>query len=194
MANSNMTYAQALTDAKSLIVQQSARIKTDAERMKSQVQELTSLRAASEEMSQEIDRLRGVEAQLADVTAGKEQAEASVGRQRVQIDSLESAAREMQRVLGEQADRIQELTREVEGLRDQLPSDADVSALAAMSSLLQSAKGAARGARPARAAQPELTQDAPAAADEAEPRGESNQFVIPAEPTPLRLVTERAAA
>jgi predicted RNase H-like nuclease (RuvC/YqgF family) len=167
---SNMTYAQALTDAKGLIVQQSNRIKADAERIKSQRQEIDRLRAVGAEMTREIERLHDVDRHLAETVAAKEQADAAVGRQRVQIDALESAARELQRVLGEQAERISDLTREVESLREQLPTDADHAALAAMSNLLQSA----RRAKPA-ATGPALVSDdredaaAAAAADDAEP-------------------------
>lgn len=163
---SNMTYAQALTDAKALIVQQSNRIKADSERIKSQRQEIDRLRAVGAEMTREIERLHDVDRQLAETSAAKEQADAAVGRQRVQIDALESAARELQRVLGEQAERISDLTREVESLREQLPTDADHAALAAMSNLLQSARRAKPVTGPTLA---DAQDDAAAAAEDAEP-------------------------
>ena len=163
MSNASMSYAQALNDAKALIVQQSNRIKGDAERIKSQNPEIARLRASGEEMAREIDRLREVDRQLVETAAARDQAESAVGRQRVQIDALESAARELQRVLGEQAERISDLTREVDGLRDQLPTEADHAALAAMSSLLKNT----RKARPAGPTLVDASRDADAIREDA---------------------------
>ena len=53
-SSSNLTYAQALTDAKSLIVQQSARIKSDAQKIKAQAEEIAQWKAMADEMTAEL--------------------------------------------------------------------------------------------------------------------------------------------
>lgn len=149
----SVSFAQALTDAKSLIVQQSNRIKSDAEKLRRQSQEIAEFKASCDSMSREIERLQGIEGQYNSAVSAKDQAESMVGRQQVEINSLESAAREMQRVLGEQAERIADLSRELEILREQLPTDADEAALAAMASLLQSTRKGRSAASSAPAAE-----------------------------------------
>jgi predicted RNase H-like nuclease (RuvC/YqgF family) len=176
---SNMTFAQALTDAKSLIVQQAGRIKSDAQKLKAQADEIAQWRSTVDEMTAELERLREIEQRHAEAAAAREQAEASVGRQRMEIESLEAASRELQRVLGDQAARINELSAELSGLRGALPSDEDEAALEAMSSLL----AAARKKKP----EPAVA----AAIDE----GRAERMVIPADPTPFCVVhAERQAA
>ena len=138
--STNMSYAQALTDAKSLIVQQSARIKSDAQKIKSQSEEIAQWKSMADEMGAELERLRALEPRLAETQAAREQAEATVGRQRMEIESIESASRELQRILGEQAARINELSAELEQTRVALPTDEDEAALEAMTSLLSAAR------------------------------------------------------
>jgi predicted RNase H-like nuclease (RuvC/YqgF family) len=175
---SNMTYAQALTDAKSLIVQQSARIKADAQKLRAQADEIAQWKSAADEMSAELERLRAIEAELADVTAAREHAEVTVGRQRMEIESLEAASRELQRVLGDQAARINDLNAELDNIRGALPTDEDAAALEAMTSLLSAAR------KPRKVEQPAMQ-----IADD------RRAMVIPAEPTPFCIITgERQAA
>ena len=178
MASTHMTYAQALTDAKSLIVQQSARIKSDAQKLKAQADEIAQWRAMADEMGAELERLRALPPQLEAAQAAREQAEATVGRQRIEIESIETASRELQRILGEQAARINDLSAELDQLRGVVPTDEDAAALEAMSSLLSAAR------RP--------KQPGPVAADSQERRVE--RMVIPADPTPFCQVAERQAA
>ena len=83
--SNHLTYAQALTDAKSLIVQQSARIKADQQKIKAQAEEIAQWKAMADDMSAELERLRALEPQLAASQAAREQAEATVGRQRMEI-------------------------------------------------------------------------------------------------------------
>src|SRR5687767_8220295 len=154
----NMTYAQALTDARTLIVQQSARIKSDAQKIKAQQDEIAQLRSDLESTTDEVQRLRPLEPQLAEAQAGRDQAEAMVGRQRVEIESLETASRELQKMLGEQAARIHEMTIELEQLRAKLPTHEDVAALESMAALLSTARAGARARRPERPEQPEHPQ------------------------------------
>ncbi len=95
-------------------------------------------------MSSDLDRLRLLEPQLAEARTGREHAEAAVGRQRMEIEALENASRELHRIVGEQGARISELTGEVEHLRGHLPTHEDEAALEAMTSLLSAARSRAR--------------------------------------------------
>jgi predicted RNase H-like nuclease (RuvC/YqgF family) len=173
-----MTYAQALTDAKSLIVQQSARIKADAQKLKTQADEIAEWRRQADEMAAELERLRGVEQRLEAVEASRAQAEAIAGRQRTEIEALETASRELQKILGDQAARINDLSAELDQVRGALPTEDDEAALEAMKSLLS----AARKPRP-RAEQPAEAQGT-----------RMERMVIPADPTPFCQVAERHAA
>jgi chromosome segregation ATPase len=205
-ANATISYARALTDARSLIVQQSARIKSDAQKMKAQAEEIAHLRSAVEQLAEETDRVRVLEGRLAEATAAREQAEALVGRQRMEIESLETASRELQRMLGEQASRINELTAEAEQLRSNLPTDEDAAALEQMAALLNNARAGARARqqRPehtAPAAAPSVRFDRAAGPTLAREHHERQQIAtrqreitIPADPTPFCVVNERRAA
>ena len=204
----NMTYARALNDAKSLIVQQSTRIKSDAQKINAQADEIAHLRCAADEMAAELDRLRKLEARLAEAAAGREQAEALVGRQRIEIDSLETASRELQRMLTELAARINDLTAEAEQLRAHVPTDEDAAALEQMTALLTIARAGAKS-RHQRADQHTQAptgrldrMSGPALAREHHDRQQAQarkgaaaqEITIPADPTAFRIVTERRAA
>jgi chromosome segregation ATPase len=201
-AGANITYATALNDAKSLIVQQSARIKSDAQRIKAQAEEIAQVRSAIDAMTLEMDRLRAAEARLAEASAAREQAEALVGRQRMEIESLETASRELQRMLGEQAARINELTAEAEHLRAHVPTDEDAAALEQMAMLLANARAGAKS-RQQRADQPapagRLDRMAgPALAQQHHERlqaaSQERKITIPVDPTPFCVVNGRQAA
>ena len=206
-ANATMTYAQALKDARALIVQQSSRIKSDAQKIRGQADEIAQLRSTVEAMGHELDRLRASEARLADAAAGREQAEALVGRQRVEMESLETASRELQRMLGEQAARINELTAEAEYLRSHLPTDEDAAALEQMAALLNNARSSARvrqqreqheqpaGPRLDRMAAHALAREHhERLTAQARPREGAREMTIPANPTPFCEVAQRQAA
>ena len=185
---SNMTYAQALTDARSLIVQQSTRIKADAAKIKQQADEIERWKSLADDMAAELERLKGIEPKLAESQAAREQAEVTVGRQRMEIEALEAASRELQRILGDQAARINDLTSELEQTRDALPTNEDEAALEAMQSLLS----AARKPRQGRGEQP---APAPAQHDDADViERRADRMVIPADATPFSQVAERQAA
>ena len=202
-ANTTMTYAQALKDARALIVQQSSRIKSDAQKLKAQAEDVAQLRSTVEAMARELDRLRTLEPQLADAAAGREQAEALVGRQRVEIESLETASRELQRMLGEQAARINELTAEAEHLRSSLPTEEDAAALEQMAALLNNARSSARSRQQRPDEAPRMDRNAAHAmarehharlAAQARQREGAREMTIPADPTPFCFVNERRAA
>jgi predicted RNase H-like nuclease (RuvC/YqgF family) len=181
MSSTNLTYAQALNDAKALIVQQSARIKADSQKIRQQAEEIAQWRTMADEMGAELERLRALEPQLEAAQAGRSQAEATVGRQRMEVEQIEAASRELQKILGEQAARINELSGELEQIRGALPSEEDEAALEAMASLLTAAR------KPKKAE----AQAAPAA--EAQAR-HAERMVIPADPTPFCQVAQRQAA
>ena len=204
-ASANMTYARALNDAKTLIVQQSARIKADAQKLKDQSDEIAQLRSTVDQLALEIHRLNALEARLAEAAAGREQAEALAGRQRMEIESLETAGRELQRMLGEQAARINELTAESERLRSHLPTDEDAAALEQMAALLNNARAGAKARQQrvegAQAPTPAGRLDrmsGPALAREHHERQlaerRAREIAIPADPTPFCVVSERRAA
>jgi len=183
----NMTYAQALNDAKALIVQQSTRIKSDAQKIRQQADEIAHLKTLVEAMSYDLERLRTLEPQLAEAQDAREHAEAAVGRQRMEIESLEYASRELHRIVGEQGARISELTAEVEHLRGSLPTHEDEAALEAMNNLLSLARKKRQHAPqpPPELIGPKLVRD--------EPR-QVEAMVIPAEPTPFCQIARRKAA
>ena len=185
---SNMTYAQALTDARSLIVQQSTRIKADAAKIKQQADEIAQWKGLADDMAAELERLKGIEPKLAEAQAAREQAEVTVGRQRREIEALEAASRELQRILGDQAARINDLTNDLEQTRDALPTNEDEAALEAMQSLLS----AARKPRQARNDQPAPAPAQHEDADVIERR--ADRMVIPADATPFSQIAERQAA
>jgi predicted RNase H-like nuclease (RuvC/YqgF family) len=175
-----LTYAQALTDARSLIVQQASRIKSDGQKIRAQAEEIAQLRAMAEEMAAAVERLRQLESRLAEEHAARERAEAIVGRQQMEIEALESASRGLHKILGDQAARVNDLTAELEQTRGALPSDEDEAALEAMTSLLSAAR------------KPRRDSDAAQSADEHGPRIE--RMVIPSGPTPFCQIAERKAA
>ena len=185
---SNMTYAQALTDARSLIVQQSTRIKADAGKIKQQADEIAQWKSLADDMAAELERLKGIEPKLAESQAAREQAEVTVGRQRMEIEALEAASRELQRILGDQAARINDLTNDLEQTRDALPTNEDEAALEAMQSLLS----AARKPRQSRTDQPAPAPAHHEDADVIERR--ADRMVIPADATPFSQIAERQAA
>ena len=187
---SNMTYAQALTDAKALIVQQSARIKSDAQKLKAQADEIAQWKSLADDMAAELERLKAVEVRYAESQAAREQAEVTVGRQRMEIEALEAASRELQRILGDQAARINDLTNDLEQTRDALPTSDDEAALEAMQSLL----AAARKPRQAKAEQPAPAPAMHIAQDAEVIERRAERMVIPADPTPFCQVAERQAA
>lgn len=216
-AQPTMTYAQALTDARALIVQQSARIRSDAQKIRSQQEEIAELRTVLAATTDEVQRLRPLEPQLAQAAAGREQAEQLVGRQRVEIESLETASRELQKMLGEQAARIHEMTVELEQLRSRLPTNEDVAALESMAALLHTAR-AGKARRSDGSDQPAVDESqlsGPALARlhrerqyaevleresrEREARGNRpavspRSMIIPADPTPFCEIVHRQAA
>jgi hypothetical protein len=153
-----MSFAQALNEAKGVILQLSNRVKADAEKIRMQQQTIVSLSAsvaqnevearkqaeaaarAAEEMASLRDRAKKAE-------AAREHAEAILNRQGQKITSLEGANAEMSARLSEHKAQIVTLAQQRDALRAQLPSDEDAAALASMAQLLNKAAPAIEKAK-----------------------------------------------
>lgn len=148
-----MSYAQALTEAKQVIIQQQYRIKADAEKIKVQQQTILDqsnalsegerhLREQSAELQRVVEELATTHGKLNQVTTAREQAEAVVNRQGERITSLQASIAELEQRLADHVRQAGELTAERDALRAQLPTSEDVEALTAMSELLSRRPGA----------------------------------------------------
>ena len=142
-----MSFAQALNEAKQIIVQQQYRIKADAERIKGQQQTIVDqstalsegerrMREQAAEIQRLTDAIQESTHRLADMTTAKEHADAVVDRQGERLTSLQASAAEMERRIAEQSEQIAGLTGERDALLAQLPTREDEEALASMSDLL----------------------------------------------------------
>jgi predicted RNase H-like nuclease (RuvC/YqgF family) len=142
-----LSFAQALNEAKQIIVQQAQRIKSDAEKMKVQQDMLMSQGATISEQEKqlaqhvaEIDRMAGeissLTAKLSEAVIAKDQADNIINRQGEKITSLQGMTNDLQRKVSEQSEKIHSLWREREGLMEKLPTKEDAEALSAMSALL----------------------------------------------------------
>jgi chromosome segregation ATPase len=142
-----MSFAKALNEAKQVIVQQQYRIKADAEKIKTQQQQIIDqsavmidnerkLKEQAAEIRRLSDELESAQQRLADVTTAREQAEAQVDRQGQQITTMQAAAVEFERTIAGQAERIASLADERDSLLEQLPTKEDEDALSALADLL----------------------------------------------------------
>jgi chromosome segregation ATPase len=164
-----MSFAQALNEAKAVIVQLSTRVKADAEKIRTQQQTIVSqsstisqLEGRVEEQdaqaAQNIQEIASLTDRLREVEEARENAEAMVNRQGEKITSLQSANADLEARLGEHKAQIVELSRELGAVRTQLPSDEDAAALASMAQLLTKAAPAIEKARKNAAPQMRLTE------------------------------------
>jgi SMC interacting uncharacterized protein involved in chromosome segregation len=153
------TFAQALTEAKQIIVQQASRIKSDADKLKVQSEMLMAQGATVSEQertikdqSVEIERLTAdmdaLNVKLSEAITAKEQADNIINRQGEKITSLQSASAELEKKVSEQSEQIHSLERERESLVERLPTQEDADALAAMSALLMKKVAHATPAKP----------------------------------------------
>ena len=156
MAQQEMSYAQALNEAKQIIIQQSARLKGDFEKMRNQQQtivdqaaRLTEHEGRLAEQSAELERRasehRALEQIYNEAEAGRKQAEGVVNRQGERINHLESEIADLGRRLEAAADEIAGLRLERDELRTQLPTNDDIEALNGMLTLLSQKRGGAAG-------------------------------------------------
>ena len=146
-----MSYAQAINEAKQVIVQQSTRIKADAEKIRQQQQTIVDqcsviannegkVREQATEISNCTAKIESLEAQIAQVSTAREQADAVVDRQGQRLSILQSQVIELEKKCTEQDQAINTLTTERDGLRAQLPSSEDNEALASIVALLTTKK------------------------------------------------------
>jgi predicted RNase H-like nuclease (RuvC/YqgF family) len=143
----DFSFAQALNEAKQVIVQQASRIKADSEKIKiqqdmlmaqgqtlgEQEKRIREQAADLESRAAEIDTLTQ---RLTQALTAKEQADAVINRQGEKITSLQNTAADLERKISEQAEAIHIFERDRESLMEQLPTREDAEALAAMSALL----------------------------------------------------------
>ena len=142
-----MTYAQALNEAKNVIMQQAARIKSDAERLRAQQQSINEqgvriveresrIKDQSTALVAQTDEIRTLGQKLDAAVAAHEQAEVLIQRQDQRMTSLQENLADLERQIREQSAQVEELRREREELLAKLPTQEDIDALAAMTALL----------------------------------------------------------
>ncbi len=147
MSQQEMSYAQALNEAKQMIVQQQLRIKADAEKLKLQQQTILDQSASiseserrTKELSGEVHRLTeelsSTSAKLNEATTARSHAEAVIDSQGQRITSLQSLSSELERKVGELSEQVSSAASERDALRSRLPTEEDQAALSAMAELL----------------------------------------------------------
>jgi len=148
-----MSFAQALTEARQIIVQQSNRIKADLDRIKA-LQETTAtqtatlaendrqLRQKTTELETAGEQVKTISAKLEEANKAKEQCEAVIDRQGQRLTQMQDSIANLEKQLAEQAQRAEQAHRELDAIRGQVPTQEDTDALAALTSLLSAKKGA----------------------------------------------------
>lgn len=145
-----MSFAQALNDAKGVILQLSNRVKTDAEKIRTQQQTIVSQSSSITQFEQRVAQLEAaVAAKDAEVGAlqtkvreadtAREVAEAMINRQGERILALEAATADLQERLSEHKAQIVQVSAERDRLMQAVPSQEDSDALASMAALLSKA-------------------------------------------------------
>jgi chromosome segregation ATPase len=160
-----MSFAQALNEAKGVILQLSNRVKADAEKIRMQQQTIVSLSATvtqsevrarqqAETSARQAEELAALRERAKQADAAREHAEAILNRQGQKITHLESANAELTARMSEHKAQIVALSQQRDALRAQLPSDEDAAALASMAQLLHKAAPAIEKAKKTTAAVP----------------------------------------
>jgi predicted RNase H-like nuclease (RuvC/YqgF family) len=143
----DLSFAQALNEAKQVLVQQASRIKSDSEKMKVQQEMLMAqsqtigeqekrIKEQAVELERRATEIDTLTHRLNQALNAKEQADGVINRQGEKITSLQNVAVDLERKINEQAEAIHMLDRERDSLLEKLPSKEDTEALAAMSALL----------------------------------------------------------
>jgi chromosome segregation ATPase len=149
--SSEMSFAQALTEARQIIIQQSNRIKTDLEKIKTLQETITSLnrivssneqtiREQTDELGKRDEQIASLCLQIKEITTAREQAEAVVDRQGQRLTQAQETITKLERQSAEHDEQIQQLSDEIESLRRHLPTQEDSDALASLSELLLTKK------------------------------------------------------
>jgi chromosome segregation ATPase len=147
----NMSFAQALNEAKGVIVQQSNRIKADADKIRQQQQTIVDqcsiitdhemkAKEQSAELATKAQQIEQLEAKVAQLTVAREQGEAVIDRQGQRLAGLSDQVTMLEQRVAEQSDQIDRLTEERDSYRSAAPSADDEAALAAMTALLTTKK------------------------------------------------------
>jgi chromosome segregation ATPase len=165
MAQAEMTFAQALTEAKQIIVQQSNRIKNDLEKIKSLQETVASqtsalavsertIREQADALARHDEQLRALTARLTEASQARDQAETIIDRQGQRLTQAQATITGMEKQVAELSQRINQLTHHVGTLQQQLPTQEDEQALEALSTLLSTTKVSMPAAGSNRPAQP----------------------------------------
>ena len=146
-----MTFAQALGEARQIILQQSNRIKSDLEKVVALQDTIAAqsttisqservIREQSEKLAQLETQVKSLSAKLEEATTACKQADAIIDRQGQRLTQATAMSTELERKAEANSKRVTELAAEIEELQRSLPTEEDEEALAALSTLLQTKK------------------------------------------------------
>ncbi len=149
-----MSFAQALTEARQIIVQQSNRIKGDLDRIKALQETIAGQTAALAENDRQIkqktteldataEQIKALTTKLDEMRVAKEQGEAVIDRQGQRLTQMQETIAGLEKQVAEHAQKNDQISHELDALRNQVPTHEDTEALAALASLLSAKKGAA---------------------------------------------------
>jgi chromosome segregation ATPase len=155
-----MSFAQALNEARQIIVQQSNRIKADLDRAKAMQETINGQTAALAESDRQLkaktaetetatESARQANAKFEEAKVAKEQGEAVIDRQGQRLTQMQATIATLEKQVADQTAKIAQMQGELDGLRGQMPTQEDADALAALASLLSAKKGGS--AKPANA-------------------------------------------
>lgn len=142
----DMSFAQALNEAKGVIIQLSNRVKTDADKIRSQQ---ATIKQQEETIARQTEEVAAAQARVQQADAARDTAEAIINRQGEKITHLEAQISQLESRLNELQAQVATVAQERDGLRAQLPSDEDAAALASMTQLLAKAAPVIEKARKA---------------------------------------------
>jgi uncharacterized coiled-coil protein SlyX len=148
-----MSFAQALTEARQIIVQQSNRIKALQETVAAQTGSIAEsdrqLRQKSTELDAANEQVKSITTKLDEMRIAKEQGEAVIDRQGQRLTQMQDTIAGLEKNLAEQSQKAEQAQRDLDGLRSQVPTQEDTEALSALASLLSAKKGAQAQSKPA---------------------------------------------
>jgi predicted nucleic acid-binding Zn-ribbon protein len=148
-----MSFAQALNEARQIIVQQSNRIKGDLDRIKALQETINSQTATiadadrtAKQKASELDaaheQVKALTAKAEEARVAKEQGEAVIDRQGQRLTQMQETIADLEKQIAEHTQKSQQLSRELDSVRAVVPTQEDTDALAALTSLLSAKKGA----------------------------------------------------
>jgi chromosome segregation ATPase len=148
-----MSFAQALTEARQIIVQQSNRIKADLDRVKALQETITTqtatlaesdrqLKAKSADLDLAHEQVKLATGKFDELKTAKEQGDAVIDRQGQRLTQMQETIAGLEKHLAEMTQKAESVQRELDSMRGQVPTQEDTEALAALASLLSAKKGA----------------------------------------------------